>query len=184
MVTIKGTVVVKLQAACCKRLKRPEQGIGHVRRYQSGHDGRYIGEVMDERGALFDLSVSPPVRWKRISVSFEEDHPFASGDVSIDRRPRCIAILHRNFALPHILSFSLLYKLLCIIPHNVSQILHRSPSSIFGDSPANFKIFFSARIDHHVLPQFFNTFNFYVYLSKPELKFCIILRLENKEQNF
>lgn len=79
---------------------------------------------MDERGALFDLTVSPSVRWKRISVSFEEDHPFASDDVSIDRRPRCIAILHRNFALPHILSFSLLYKLLCIILHNVSQILH------------------------------------------------------------
>lgn len=94
---------------CCERLKRPEQDIGHVRRYQSGHDGRYIEEVMDERGTLFDLSVSPSVRWKRISVSFEEDHPFASGDISIDRRSQCIAILHRNFALPHIhtLSFSL-----------------------------------------------------------------------------
>jgi len=77
---------------------------------------------MDERGTLFDLSVSPSFRWKRISVSFEEDHFFTSDDVSIDRRPRCIAILHRNFALPYTLFFFLLYKLLCIIFHSVSQI--------------------------------------------------------------
>lgn len=51
MTIISGAVVV----AVYKRLKRSKQGIGHVRRYQSGHDGRYIEEVMDERGTFFDL---------------------------------------------------------------------------------------------------------------------------------
>lgn len=112
--------MINIAAARCKKLKFAEARYRTCKIAVNKSTGSvYIEEVMDEQGTLFDLSVSPSVRQKTYQCQLQERPSFSRRTaVQIDCRPRCIAILPRNFVSPnrdeiypriHSLSLSLFY---------------------------------------------------------------------------